>query len=390
MPWSERSIMDHRAEFVMLARAEGASLSLLCRRFGISRPTGYKWLARAQQESGLADRSRRPHSSPQRSSSEVESAVLSVRREHPVWGGRKIARALRDCGLPSPAPSTVTTILRRHGLIDPVEAAKHRPFQRFERAEPNELWQMDFKGDFALEKGRCFPLTVLDDHSRYDLCLAACANQRRGTVQEHLIETFRRYGLPLRMLMDNGPPWGTLSGAPLFRRHTLLTVWLMLLGIKVSHGRPYHPQTQGKDERFHRTLKAEVLQQQQFRDLPACQKAFDAWRRVYNLKRPHEALRLEVPASRYQPSKRSFPDRMPAVEYGPGDQVRRVQHGGKISFAGREFRLPKAFRGQPVAFRPTTTDGIWLVFFTVNPIAQVDLRDRLTKVQTVNHVPEQV
>lgn len=362
--------MDLRREFVMLATADGANKAALCRRFGISRDIGHKWLRRWRAgEQDCADRTRRPHRSPGQTPVLIEAAVLEVRRQHPCWGGRKIARRLQDLGIPAPAPSTVTAILRRHGLIDPAEASKHRPFTRFERAAPNELWQMDFKGHFAVAGGRCHPLTVLDDHARFALCLAACGNETTATVRAQLVTTFRRYGLPQAMLMDNGSPWGDTTTD----RWTPLTVWLLQLGVRVSHGRPYHPQTQGKEERFHRTLKAEVLQGRWFRDLADCQSAFDRWRQVYNLERPHQALDLAVPASRYRPSPRSFPEILPRIQYGSSDQVRRVQEGGWISFRGRAFRLPKAFRGHPVVLRPTVTDGIWDVVFAVERIAQINL-----------------
>lgn len=256
MPWRECSKMEARREFVSLAEVEGANVSLLCKRFGISRKTGYKWLRRSQTEAGesLADRSRRPRHTPGRTLEKMEVAVLGVRDEHPAWGGRKIRRRLQDCGERGvPAASTIGEILRRQGRLDESEAAQHRPFQRFEHAQPNDLWQMDFKGYFGLGDGtNCHPLTVLDDHSRYALGLRACDNERRETVESELREVFRCYGLPLLMLMDNGPPWGSGDWS---NRYTGLVVWLLRLGVRVTHGRPYHPQTQGKDERFHRTLK---------------------------------------------------------------------------------------------------------------------------------------
>src|SRR5262249_318454 len=163
-----------------------------------------------------------------------------------------------------PSVSTVTAILGRHGRIDAAESVKRQAFERFERAAPNELWQMDYKGHFTLAQGRCHPLTVIDDHSRYALGLRACRDESQPTGKGEVGGIFRRYGLPERMLMDNGPPWGA-GGAG--QGHTRLGVWLLELGIAVSHGRPYHPQTQGKDERFHRTLKAEAIGRRQFADL---------------------------------------------------------------------------------------------------------------------------
>lgn len=365
--------MSLRQEFVMLAMSETISLRELCRRFGVSRPTGYKWLSRYYLEglAGLIDKSRKPHHSPACTPPDLESIVVDLRREHPAWGGRKIrARLLAQDHTLVPSPGTITAILHRHNLIDEIEAAHHRPWQRFEHVAPNHLWQMDFKGHFALDHGRCHPLTILDDHSRFAVGLEACPNELGTTVMGRLTNIFRRYGLPLRMLMDHGSPWGNEPEHP----HTPLTVWLMRLGIGVSHGRPYHPQTQGKDERFHRTLKAEVLEGRVFRDLEHCQRAFAEWREMYNLERPHQALGYATPASRYQPSRRPFPEVLPPIEYGPDDQVRKVQTTGEIYFQGRPFSVGKAFRGLHVALRPTQEDGLWQVYFLTHLIAHIDFR----------------
>ena len=372
MPWKEVSTMSQRHEFIRLAQQPGTSLRVLCRRFGISPPTAYKWLARyaAAGAEGLQDRSRRPHQMPQRTAAALEQAILHLRTAQPAWGGRKIHARLQTLGYRAvPAPSTITAILRRHGRLAPA-ASTPAAWQRFEHATPNALWQMDFKGHFPIGAGRCHPLTLLDDSSRFALCLQACANEQTATVQAHLRTTFRRYGLPVRLLMDNGAPWGDRAGSPF----TPLTVWCLRLGIAISHSRPAHPQTLGKDERFHRTLKAELLQQRQFEDLAHCQQHFERWRNLYNLERPHEALGLAVPASRYQPSPRAFPEILPPIEYGPTDIVRKVQAAGRLSYRGRTWRVSKAFRGYPVALRPTTQDGLWRVYFCHQAISELDLR----------------
>jgi transposase InsO family protein len=366
--------MSQRKEFVNLALTDGANMARLCRRFEISRKIGYKWLARYLQagEAGLADRCRRPHHSPGETPEPLVAEVLAVRAAHPAWGGRKIRARLLAKGLTeAPAASTITAILRRHGLLDPEESRKHKAWRRFEAPAPNDLWQMDFKGHFEAAAGRCHPLTVLDDHSRYALGLAACADERGATVQERLTGIFRRYGLPRKMLMDNGSPWGADAAHP----DTPLTVWLLKLGVKVGHSGPYHPQTLGKDERFHRTLKAEVLLYCRGLDLERCQARLDAWRLVYNLERPHEALGMATPVSRYRQSTRSFPETLPPLIYGPGDQVRKVQAKGWLTFRGRNFRVSKAFRGESVALRPTVTDGLWEVYFGQHRIARINLRE---------------
>jgi transposase InsO family protein len=387
MPWKSVSIMESRREFVRLALLGDVSVAELCRRFGISRQTGFAYLRRHRDggDAALADRSRRPHSSPQRSDARTEAQIVALRAAHPRWGGRKLARRLRDQGVADvPAPSTVTEVLRRHGKLDEAECAKHQAWQHFERPEPNDLWQMDFKGHFAAGAGRCHPLTVLDDHSRYAIGLLACAGETLVTVQAHTTQLFRRYGLPRAILADNGPPWGSGGGG----YYTAYEVWLMRLGVRLLHGRPYHPQTQGKDERFHRTLDVEVLQARRFDDLAACQCAFDAWRPVYNDERPHEALGLAVPSSRYRPSPIAFPEQLPVPVYDTHDHVRRVDTDGTTQFRGRNIKLPQAFAGLQVAFRPTTTDGVWKAFFMRFALLQVDLRQPKAHITTVKDVSE--
>ncbi|MCH7480666.1 MAG: transposase family protein [Chloroflexi bacterium] len=296
-----------------------------------------------------------------------------MRNKHPAWGGRKIHTRLKNLGQNDvPSPSTITAILHRYGCIDPEEGKKHTPFQRFEMERPNQLWQMDFKGYFRIAGQQCHPLTILDDHSRFLLGLKACQNQQGTTVRDHLTVVFRQYGMPDTFLVDNGVPWGPAYAN---RYYTRLNTWLFRLDIKVSHSRPYHPQTMGKDERLHRTLKAEVLKYQQFDDFPMCQRSFNIWRRVYNCERPHEALGMAVPVSRYRPSQRKFPEKLPPVTYPPQDQVRKVTHGGRISFGNRVFRVGKAFTGSHVAIRHTQIDGEYEVYFCKQMIRRLSLRD---------------
>lgn len=374
MPWSEKSIMSQRHEFVMLFEQDGVNRRELCRRFGVSPTIGYRLLARwrAEGKAGLADRSRRPQRSPGRSAAAMESVVLAVRDAHPAWGGRKIRRRLQDLKHQAvPSASTITAILHRHGRIGLAAGVGHKPFERFERAAPNELWQMDYKGHFATRAGRCHPLTVVDDHSRYAIGLRACGDERAGTVQAELATIFRCYGLPERLLMDNGAPWGSDA----VHRHTWLTVWLLELGVALSHGRPYHPQTQGKDERFHRTLTAEVIGRRAFADLAECQRRFDEWRVVYNTQRPHQALDLATPAARYCPSPRPFPEKIQPFDYGPGAIVRRVDADGWLSFRNRPIKLGRAFTHRRVALRPTDQDGGFDVLFCTHRVGAVDLRE---------------
>jgi putative transposase len=384
MPWREVSAVDQRSEFIRLALQDGANRRELCRRFGISPDVGYKWLRRFKAgDEELADRSRRPHGSPNRSTAATEARVLAVRDDHPAWGARKIVRCLERDGGEPPARSTVHEILRRHDRIRPPPGGLVAS-QRFEKEAPNLLWQMDFKGWVPLAgQGRCHPLTIVDDHSRYAVCLAACGNEQSGTVQSHLETTFRHHGLPEALFVDNGSPWSDSAGHP----WTRLAVWLLKLGVTVVHSRPYHPQSRGKNERFHRTLNAEVLALRRFRDLVEVQQAFDRWRIIYNFQRPHEALDQEVPASRYQASVRAMPDRLPQIEYDTNEIVRTVGvTKDYVSFKGQLWNVPKAFRGERVAIRPLTADARYGVFFGSYQIATIDL----TRPKSVSHVPGQV
>ena len=373
MPWKVETVMFQRKEFIALAQYEGVNMSELCLRSGISRKTGYKWLNRYEEggEQGLSDLPKRPHHSPSRTGPEMEQLVVDLRREHPAKGAHVLARMLEDRGHHSvPSKSTITAILRRHGLIELADSLKHKRYRRFEYERPNDLWQMDFKGHIPITSGgRCHPLTVLDDHSRFSLGVRACRDERGQTVQGHLSSIFHHYGMPYAILVDNGSPWGSDLAHPF----TPLTVWLLQLGVRVIHSRPYHPQTLGKLERFHRSLKVELLQRNCYTDLSHCQSSFDQWRDFYNLQRPHHALDLNTPVSRYTPSSRPFPQTLPIIEYDTDDQLRTVDINGRVSFKGRAFPVGKAFRGRKVALRPSSTDGIWSVFFSVQAIATIDL-----------------
>lgn len=374
MPWKECDVMSQRKELLGLASMTGSNRSELARRFGVSRQTLYKWLERQVLEGGLSERSRRPRESPWRTPSGVEAMVLEVRAAHPAWGGRKIRGYLMNQGRPRvPAASTITAILHRHQQISPEASEASRPWLRFERASSNDLWQSDFKGDFALVGGgRCYPLTMVDDHSRYALCLEACLNQQWQTVKGCWEQAFRRYGLPRAMLMDNGAPWG-VSHAP--ESYTRLEVWLMRLDVRVLHGRPYHPQTQGKEERFHRTLKLEVLQGRQFEGLESVQRAFDPWRDMYNHDRPHEALGQKPPSTRYQPSPRRHMERLAELEYGAEKEVRTPNPVGQLNWRGRQYKLGEAFGGQRLGIGPADQDGVRRVYFGRFWIGILDERD---------------
>lgn len=366
MPWSEVTVQEKREEFVHLARQADANVSELCRRYGISRKTGYKWLGREE----FGDRSRRPHSSPLRTCAQLEDKVLALRAKHPAWGGRKIAHVLMRDESVQLAPSTANSVLRRHGLISPAASQASEPWQRFEHESPNALWQIDFKGHFATDAGRCHPLTVLDDHSRFNIVLQALGTETTGPVQHALQSAFERYGLPERINGDNGPPWGNPNEGAV----TKLGVWLIRLGVRLSHSRPAHPQTNGKEERFHRTMAAEVISTRRFKDIDDVQRQLNDWRHVYNFERPHEALGMQTPADRYAASPRSMPATLPEPQYAPDDLVRRVYDGGLIKFKGLEWRVGKALVGQSVALRASAdSEAVLGVYFCHHKVAVIDL-----------------
>jgi len=381
MVWRETSVEDERREFVDLASRAGANISALCARFGISRQTGYVWLRRgADGETAFSDRSRRPHASPGRICAAVETRLCELRLAHPAWGARKLGALLRREGVEPPAASTIHAALLRNGLVQE-DARRPQAYGRFERSEPNALWQMDFKGRGKLACGEfVHPLTVIDDHSRFAIGLSACVDQKTMTVRDRLTGAFRRYGLPAAIYVDNGSPWG--AGTP--GQWTRLRIWLLKLGVETIHGKPHHPQGRGKCERFHRTLDVEVFSMATLPDFDRAQKAFDRWRRVYNYERPHEALSFDTPSSRYVPSSRSFPERLPEPLYGDGEVLRKVPTTKQyIRFKGRWWIVPRAFAGETVAIRPRLSDGLFSVCFGAVEIATIDLKRPLDAPQKV-------
>lgn len=254
MPWERRTVEDQRREFVQAA-LQCSNFSALCREFGIDRHTGYKWKERYTAQLPLTDRSRRPHTSPGRTPEDVEMRILAVRADNPGWGARKIQEFLLREGCPNiPCTKTVNNILNRYGCISRDESLKHKPFVRFEKDLCNQMWQADFKGEFRMADGQyCYPLDILDDHSRFVIRIAP----RLGTANVAIpvfTEAFREFGLPNSVLSDNGAQFaGFRKGYTKFER------WLMDLDVLPIHGRIKHPQTQGKIERFHRTMKQELL-----------------------------------------------------------------------------------------------------------------------------------
>lgn len=373
MPWNEVTVMDQKKRFIEEYLKKDRSITELCKQFTISRKTGYQLINQYHAEgvSAFKTRSKRPKHSPNRTSSHIENQILTLRDKHPRWGGAKIHANLLKAGMTMPSAKTINAILKRHGRITEAESEKHKAWIRFEHEAPNDLWQIDFKGFFELtDHSRCYPLTLLDDHSRYCLLIKACTNQRMDTVQNALIEVFQRVGLPKQMTMDNGTPWG-YSGKQL---HTQFCAWLMRLGITVKHSRPNHPQTQGKLERFHRTLKEELLDYYSFNNLIQAQEGFDWWLDIYNNERPHAAIGLDTPVTKYKPSDRCYPSELPAVEYPSDMSVYQVKRNGVINCNGKKYRIGEGFRGEFVGIVPADND-LAFVYFCNQKILTLDLNN---------------
>jgi transposase InsO family protein len=367
MPWKRVAVDEQRMQFVIRATSGTERMSALCREFGISRPTGYLWRQRYRQTGSLtevSERSRRPHRSPRRTEAWKEQRVV-VLRQQTGWGAKKLRVLLHEEEeIPLPV-RTIHRILERHGLVS--EDARGPAPGRFERAEPNELWQMDSKGKYPLSDGECHPLSILDDHSRYAVGLYALPELSGAKAYPFLIETFRRYGVPQAMLMDRGSLWWSAwNGWGLTR----LSVRLIEQGIRLLYGRVRHPQTQGKVERFHRTLGQALRHRGVPREFGQWAAALAEFRSSYNERRPHEALGMKRPAERYQRSQRSYEERVKEWEYPAGSEVQRLNSQGMLSEQGHRWFVCGALAGQRV--RVERFDGKLLVSYRHMYIREID------------------
>lgn len=342
MPWKTTNVGEQRLQFVVRAVSGQERLAALCREFGISRPTGYRWRGRYQQAGSFAaleEVSRRPHRSPTRTAGWKEARVVAL-REETGWGAKKLHVVLRQEERVAVPVRTIHRILERRGLI---REAVHAPAPgRFQRSAPNELWQMDTKGKYPLPNAECHPLSMVDDHSRYAVGLYALPELTTEQAWPCLVETFRCYGVPQAMLMDRGTLWWTEHNGWALTR---LSVRLIEQGIRLLYGRVCHPQTQGKVERFHRTLGAEL----RHRGLPA---RWAEWapllaqvRRDYNQRRPHEALGMRRPADVYQPSARPYQEQPREWDYPTGSEVKRLNGQGLLAEGGRRWFVCEALAG---------------------------------------------
>ena len=364
MPWKQMEVRQQRVEFVVRALRNAEPLAELCREYGISRPTGYVWMERYRVGgvAAIEDRSRRPHESPTQTRPELEARIVALRRVYPDWGARKLSVLLSRQGIELPS-STVHRVLLRHGLV--CDQDRHGPaVTRFERELPNELWQMDFKGPKNWPKAST-ALSVIDDHSRYVVALEATARPEGQLVRRHLERAFGECGLPEAMLMDHGIPWWNWQS---FAGSTQLGLWLMRQGIRLYFARVRHPQTQGKVERFHGSLERAL----NCRGVPQAdhQQWLDAFRREHNHIRPHEALHMQTPASRWQPSSRRYNPNPPPWEYPQGAWTLKVDNHGTIDIKDRPYRIAKSLIGERV--RLVEAEHRYLVYYCNTLIRELD------------------
>jgi transposase InsO family protein len=380
MPWQEICVMDEKVRFIAAYTAGTESMAEVCRQFGISRKTGYKWVHRYQAASvdGLTPRSRARHTQARQSPAAVEALVVALKGRHPTWGPKKLVARLRQqqaagqapAAVVVPAPSTVGEILGRHGLVrtrprSPRPAGRTQPPAAAPTA--NALWCADFKGPLRTRDGaNCSPLTITDAHSRYLLRCQALGRTDTTVVRPLFEMTFREFGLPAALRTDNGPPFASTGLGGL----TPLSVWWLKLGIRLDRIDPGKPQQNGRHERMHRVL-AEDAGTPAAATLRAQQRVFDRWRMEYNQERPHEALGMATPASQYAPSPRTYPCRVPEVTYPEADVVRRVRGNGTIRWQTRELYVTQALIGEPVGLT-WLGDGQWELAFGPLVLAVLD------------------
>jgi len=364
MPWKTMDRQQQRVEFVVAASRKEKSFRELCQEFGISRPTGYLWVERYREGGlgGIGEGSRRPRHSPQRSGGEAERRVVELRRQYPDWGARKLQWLLAQRGV-ALAVSTVHRILLRHELVR-VEDRHRQAMRRFSRERPNQLWQMDYKSPLGWGT-HIGPLSVLDDHSRYLLVLAATGTTRAQLVREQLEEAFCRCGVPEAMLMDHGTPWWNTQSAGGI---TWLAIWLMKQGIRLYWSGFRHPQTQGKVERFHGGLERAM----RLRGLPDAgrQAWLDAFRQEHNQMRPHEALGMKTPASVWTRSPKPYDAHPPRWEYPAGAEVKHLGQKGQVRIAGHIYGL-MALAGEWV--RLVRIEDRVLVYYCNTVVREVEL-----------------
>ena len=367
MPWKDKTVEELRKEFVEAAES-CSNFSSLCREFGISRATGYKWVARYESEEPLTDRSRRPNITANKTPYAVENQIIESRINHPGWGAKKIKVSLENKGIPMPCIKTVNNILNRYGCISKEESLKHKAFTRFEKERCNEMWQTDFKGEFKMQDGKyCFPLDIFDDHSRFVIKIKP-SESTSNIVLPTFREVFYEYGMPDSILSDNGAQFAG------FRQgYTQFEKWLMNHDVLPIHGRIKHPQTQGKIERFHRAMDQELLKHYTPKDIADAERVFNDWRNCYNQERPHEALGMKCPSDIYVPSERVYCDQVQKYEYSGKYHVIKVNNWGYLRFDRWQIYLSETMINEHIEFRPNPNGDTFIACYRNFAIAEFDV-----------------
>ena len=369
MPWESKTVEELRKEFV-LAAEKSNNFSSLCREFGISRKTGYKWVKRKCDGLSLSDKKRSPFVVANRTPEKTEMLIVSLRSENPGWGAKKLKSVLETQGHDMPCVKTVNNILNRYGCISAEESEKHKAFVHFEKDRCNEMWQTDFKGEFRMaDNNYCYPLNIFDDHSRFVIKIAPSLTTA-NTVLPVFRSAFEEYGMPDSVLSDNGAQFAG------FRQgYTQFEKWLMNHDVLPIHGRIKHPQTQGKIERFHRAMKDELLKHTVMQDIFDADKQFQIWRDKYNNIRPHEALGMKCPADIYIPSRRIYKDTVEPYEYGGQYHVIKVNSWGYVRFDKWQVYLSETMIDERVEFRPNPHGDSFFVCFRNFKIAEFSAID---------------
>jgi putative transposase len=379
VPWKAICPMDERIHFISMVNESDETFTEICERFGISRKTGYKWVARyeAHGAAGLVEHRPVAHSCPHRTPAEVLDQLIELRKQHPKWGPKKLRARLETLGVEVlPAASTIGDALKKHGLIRPRRRRVHPPMHPMPiepTMYPNETWCVDFKGHFAVgDKTRCYPLTITDHATRFLLKCEGLAKADDSAVRPHFERAFREFGLPIRIRSDNGPPFATLGIGGL----SALSVWWIRLGMTPERIEPGHPEQNGRHERMHRTLKDEVASPPAASMLEQ-QRAFDQFRRVYNTERPHEALNMKTPSSRYTPSRRALPERLKSPEYPDTMKVRKLDRAGRLCFAGQTTKttVSPLLAHEPVGLE-LVDDDCWKLYYGPVLLANVTLKNK--------------
>lgn len=375
MPWEEKGVKQMREEFVKRVLAKEKSKAALCREYGISRPTGDKWIKRFLEDEDLSDRSRAPFKTVNKTPPETEEFIVEYRKNNPAIGAVKIYRMLKDEGYENiPCASTINEIFKRNGLIEKEASLAAKPFKRFQKEKPNEMWQADFKGDFLLNNNkRCYPLNILDDCTRFNLCCEPLPNVRLVTVKPVIEKVFYEYGQPFSFLCDNGNPWGVSQGTGF----SLFEVWLMDLGILTLHGRGLHPQTQGKEERFNGSMKRELLKYTSIDDFSVAKVKFDEYRDFYNNKRPHHSLNLDTPAKHYTRSVKEYNPKIEEWIYPDDCKIHKVKSTGFFSCRGHSYFLSESFADREIAVRESSKNGCFDIYYRQFIIGRLNVDNRV-------------